>query len=106
MSIGEVLGWAACGMTFATFIQRGMLPLRAAAILANLLFIGYAAMGHYPPVLALHLALLPINCQRLSALVLGRPNEKPAPVRDRVTSKAPEQVASSTDVIRGLSGLP
>ncbi len=71
MTIGDALGWAACLMTLITFAQRQMLPLRIAAILANVCFIGYAASGHYLPVLTLHLTLLPINGQRLFSLVLG-----------------------------------
>lgn len=69
MSIGDALGWAACLMTVATFAQKRMLLLRSAAILANLFFIGYAAIGHYPPVLTLHLTLLPLNAHRLFSLV-------------------------------------
>jgi predicted acyltransferase len=105
MSVGEVLGWAACVMTFATFVQRSMVPLRAAAILANVFFIGYAAIGHYNPVLALHLALLPINCQRLSSLVLDRQKEDRPSACDHASPKGPVHERSSSDVIAGLSGL-
>ena len=69
MSIRDALGWAACLMTLVTFIQVRMLPLRIAAICANVLFISYAALGHYTPILTLHASLLPVNCHRLFALI-------------------------------------
>jgi hypothetical protein len=71
MTFADALGWAACLMTLITFAQRQMLPLRVAAILANVFFIGYGAVGHYLPVLTLHLILLPLNTNRLLSLVLS-----------------------------------
>ncbi len=88
MTIGDGLGWAACLMTLITFAQRQMLPLRVAAILANVCFIGYAAIGHYLPVLTLHLTLLPINGQRLFSLVLGQG----PPVDPSQAGLRPEQI--------------
>ncbi len=79
MTFGDALGWAACVMTFVTFAQRRMVPLRMAAILANVFFVGYAALGHYPPVLALHLVLLPINGRRLFILLVERSPPRDAP---------------------------
>ena len=72
MTLADMLGWAACLTTLTTFVQRRMVRLRAAAILANVFFIAYAAIGHYPPILALHLTLLPINGQRLFLLLADR----------------------------------
>jgi len=46
MTLDDAFGWAAFLMTLVTFVQNRMLPLRAAAITANLLFIGYGALGH------------------------------------------------------------
>ena len=65
----DVLGYAASGMTLATFAQRTMLPMRIMALGANICFIGYGAMGWFMPVLTLHLVLLPINLVRLRTLV-------------------------------------
>lgn len=65
----DVLGYAASGLTLATFAQRSMLPMRILALGANVCFIGYGAMGVYLPVLILHLVLLPINFVRLRTLV-------------------------------------
>jgi hypothetical protein len=72
MTFTDALGWAASLMTLVTFAQRQMVPLRVTAILANLFFIGYASLGHYLPVLVLHLTLLPVNGQRLTALLVER----------------------------------
>ena len=65
----DVLGYAASGMTLATFAQRTMLPMRMMALGSNVCFIGYGAMGPFMPVLTLHLILLPINLTRLRTLV-------------------------------------
>ena len=65
----DVLGYAASGLTLATFAQRSMVPMRILALAANVCFIGYGAMGVYLPVLILHLVLLPINLFRLRTLV-------------------------------------
>jgi hypothetical protein len=70
MSWIDILGYAASGLTLATFAQRSMLPMRILALGANVCFIGYGAMGVYLPVLILHLVLLPINLVRLRTLVV------------------------------------
>jgi hypothetical protein len=61
----ELLGYAAAGLVLATFSARSIVTLRAFAIASNLLFIAYAAFAQLPPVLVLHLLLLPINIVRL-----------------------------------------
>jgi hypothetical protein len=66
----DVLGYAASGLTLATFAQRSMVPMRILALGANVCFIGYGAMGVYLPVLILHVVLLPINLVRLRTLVV------------------------------------
>lgn len=63
----NVLGFAASFAVLATFLMRTMMPLRAVAIGSNMLFIAYGYYAHLPPVLCLHIALLPINIARLSA---------------------------------------
>jgi hypothetical protein len=64
----EVLGYAASSAVLATFMMRTMLPLRLVAIASNILFILYGYLAHIPPILLLHVALLPINAVRLLAL--------------------------------------
>jgi hypothetical protein len=65
----DAFGYAASGLTLATFAQRAMLPMRVMAIGANVCFIGYGAMGRFMPVLILHIILLPINLVRLRMLL-------------------------------------
>jgi len=65
MSVGEITGYLACGLVFATFYVRTMVPLRVIAIVSNLAFISYAAMEGLVPVLVLHTLLLPVNLSRL-----------------------------------------
>ena len=105
MQVGDALGWAACLMTLVTFVQQRMLPLRLAAILANVFFIGYAGIGHYLPILALHGTLLPINCQRFLKLVSDRQKDYSSLALQEASSKSGGEEKTSSDVVTGLSGL-
>ncbi len=69
MSYIELFGWAAAATTFASHSMKTMLPLRLAAICANLLFITYGTLNSALPVLVLHIGLLPLNCFRLVQIV-------------------------------------
>ena len=60
-----IIGYAASGFVLATFWTNDMRRLRMLAILSNIAFISYAALAWLPPVLALHLLLLPLNVVRL-----------------------------------------
>jgi diacylglycerol kinase len=75
----DALGYAASGLTLATFAQQAMRPMRIMAIGANLCFIGYGAMGHFMPVLVLHIILLPINLARLRMLIREHDHERARP---------------------------
>jgi hypothetical protein len=66
------IGFVASILTLVAFAQKVMLPMRIAAIAANVFFIAYGVMGPYPPVLALHLILLPLNVVRLIQLLRSR----------------------------------
>jgi hypothetical protein len=66
MPLDDLLGWVASLLTLITFAQTNMVPLRVTAILANVFFIAYGAMGHCLPVLTLHAVLLPLNSLRLA----------------------------------------
>jgi hypothetical protein len=61
----DVLGFAASTATLSAFAQKQMMPMRISALIANLFFIGYGALGPFYPVLLLHLILLPLNVGRL-----------------------------------------
>lgn len=103
MTFGDALGWAACMMTLVTFAQRRMVPLRVAAILANFFFIGYSALGHYLPVLALHLTLLPVNGQRLfSQLAANRSKQRPGSVAIGTAQLGHERIDGPGRSIRRL----
>lgn len=65
LAIADVLGLAAAGLTLLTFWQRAMLPMRLCAIGANICFVFYALLVSLPPVMALHVVLLPLNIKRL-----------------------------------------
>lgn len=67
--LADFLGWAAVAFTLAAFAMRTMLPLRVAAIGANMFFIGYAHLEGALPIFALHAILLPFNAVRLRQLI-------------------------------------
>jgi len=90
----DVMGYAASGLTLATFAQRTMLPMRIMAIGANVCFIGYGAMGPFMPVLILHVVLLPINLARLRALLAQHMADK-APFAEKATNEATDAGFSS-----------
>ena len=69
MKPGDVVGYAAAVLVFATFWMKTMIPLRALGLASNVLFIGYGYLaGAYPP-LVLHLLLLPLNIMRLHQML-------------------------------------
>ena len=61
----DARGYLASALVLLTFSLRSMPALRAAAIASNLAFIAYGAMAQVPPVLLLHVVLLPLNLWRL-----------------------------------------
>ena len=61
----NLLGYIASASVFATFCMSAMVPLRAVAILSNVLFAAFGALAHVYPVLVLHAVLLPVNVGRL-----------------------------------------
>jgi len=81
----DLLGYSAAGLVLITFLAQQITTLRAVAIASNVMFIAYALVAWLPPVLALHLTLLPINAWRLwqaSRTLEAEPSRNPpAPVR-------------------------
>jgi CRP/FNR family cyclic AMP-dependent transcriptional regulator len=65
MAYGDIIGYLASALVFATFYVRTMMPLRVLAIASNFAFIVYAASEGLIPVLVLHSVLLPVNLARL-----------------------------------------
>ena len=68
-----VIGYIASGLVLTTFWTNDLRRLRILAILSNIAFISYGALMWLPPVLGLHLLLLPLNTVRL----MGMPRAAP-----------------------------
>jgi len=66
MTCGGILGWVACALVFITFLAHEMRVLRTLAILSNIAFIAYGGLDHLWPIVALHIAMMPVNIVRLS----------------------------------------
>ena len=60
-----IIGYIASGLVLTTFWASDLRRLRILAILSNIAFISYGALVWLPPVLSLHLLLLPLNAVRL-----------------------------------------
>jgi len=65
-----ISGYVASALVLLTFVAKDMRLLRTAAIFSNLAFITYGTLEWLPPVLFLHVVLLPLNMARLSELQL------------------------------------
>lgn len=61
----QASGFIASTLVLTTFIMKDMRTLRVVAIFSNIAFITYAAFAWLPPVLILHVTLLPLNLLRL-----------------------------------------
>lgn len=92
LEAADLLGWVAVLFTLTAFSMRTMLPLRIAAIGANVCFIGFGYLEGTLPILTLHVILLPCNVMRLLQIVLAkrevdRKNE--SRLRDAIASTPP-----------------
>lgn len=74
----NAVGFAAAGLVLATFCMRSMDTLRWVAIASNVAFIAYGYLDGLPPVLLLHILLLPVNVYRLVQLRGARGRSDPA----------------------------
>jgi hypothetical protein len=68
-NLSEVSGYVASTLVLFTFVAKDMRILRTIAIFSNLAFITYGTIEWLPPVLFLHLVLLPLNIVRLAEVV-------------------------------------
>ena len=82
MAYGEIIGYLASALVFATLYVRTMMPLRMLAIASNVAFITYAANEGLIPVLVLHSVLLPVNLARLYEIRKLLAFTRSAPARD------------------------
>ena len=60
----DTLSWVVAALMVATFSCCEARLLRPLAVATNVAFVGYGVMASLPPVLVLHLLLLPINLWR------------------------------------------
>lgn len=65
LNLSDLLGYAASVLVLITFSARSITTLRLVAMASNLMFIAYAVAAGLPPVLLLHVLLLPLNAWRL-----------------------------------------
>lgn len=65
MDPGNLLGLLGVGFSFASFVMKSMVPLRALALVSNVCFIAYGYVESLLPSLVLNTALLPVNARRL-----------------------------------------
>ncbi len=65
MDLANLLGLIGAIFYVASMTLRTMIPLRIAAIVSNILFMGYGLMAKALPTFFMYAVLLPINCFRL-----------------------------------------
>jgi hypothetical protein len=68
----STLGYVASALVLAAFGMKDMVKLRIVAICSNIAFIAYAITLHLPPILILHVVLLPLNGWRLMGALKQR----------------------------------
>ena len=66
MTNGSEIGFVASALVLVAFGMKDMINLRIVAICSNFVFIAYALVLDLPPVLVLHIILLPLNGWRLA----------------------------------------
>ena len=81
MTIHVIFGYLAAVLVFAAFFMRSMLSLRIVALCSNVAFLVYALGLDLIPIAVLHVALIPVNCWRLTELVRTRPSTAPQMTR-------------------------
>jgi CRP/FNR family transcriptional regulator, cyclic AMP receptor protein len=72
-TMSDFTGYVASTLVLLTFMSKDMHLLRVIAILSNLAFISYGKLASLPPVLGLHLVLLPLNILRLREIITTQP---------------------------------
>jgi CRP/FNR family cyclic AMP-dependent transcriptional regulator len=68
----SAIGVVASALVLAAFGMKDMVNLRIVAICSNIAFITYAVMLNLPPILILHVILLPLNGLRLAQELQSR----------------------------------
>lgn len=73
MATFDFVGYVASILVLLMFLSKNMQHLRVIATLSNIAFATYGARSWLPPVLCLHLVLLPVNILRLSEVTKTEP---------------------------------
>jgi hypothetical protein len=73
MMMTDLVGYVASMMVLLAFMTKEMRLLRVLAILSNIAFIAYGILDWLPPVLCLHVLLLPVNALRLRGEICRSP---------------------------------
>jgi hypothetical protein len=81
----DLAGYIASTMVLLTFMTKDMRLLRILGIFSNIAFITYGVLAWLPPVLCLHLLLLPVNVLRLHSLLTEEGLPAPIPRWSTVT---------------------
>jgi hypothetical protein len=66
MTHSSEIGFLASALVLTAFGMKDMVNLRIVAICSNVAFIAYALVLNLPPILILHVILLPLNSWRLA----------------------------------------
>ena len=72
-NLSGMSGYVASTLVLLTFVAKDMRVLRTVAVFSNLAFITYGTIEWLPPVLFLHMVLLPLNIVRLVEIVRASP---------------------------------
>ena len=86
-------------LVLLTFLMKDMRPLRITVILSNIAFIIYGALQWLPPVIGLHVLLLPINLARL--IELHRAGRKGQPHQRSWAARSPQSCLGCATEGRG-----
>ncbi|MBC7380361.1 MAG: cyclic nucleotide-binding domain-containing protein [Burkholderiaceae bacterium] len=66
--LANVLGFIGAALMLASYMMKGMMPLRIAALCACVFLVGYGALKHALPTLLLYGLLVPINIKKTLAM--------------------------------------
>jgi CRP-like cAMP-binding protein len=66
--LANALGFVGAALMLASYLMKGMMPLRIAALCACVFLVGYGALKHALPTLLLYGALMPINIKKTLAM--------------------------------------
>ena len=65
---GYILGFIGAALMVASYLMKNMLPLRIAALSANVFLVAYAAISLSWPTLVLYVVMIPINLKKVAEI--------------------------------------